>query len=78
MEKAKSKLQRDILLGIHLQLVASSDYQVARRFLRFLIRRRIRLGLDDEDWQLESILQSVGLQPGFTNWRTGSADYYLN
>ena len=61
----KTDLQRKIikyqLINKHTELVSSGKYNVAKNILHFLNHREIRLGLNDEDWETEQILNEAGI-----------------
>lgn len=51
------------LIEKHIELTRGSaeDMRVAKRLLHFLNKGEIRLGLSDEDWRTEQILEEAGV-----------------
>ena len=54
---------RNELMNAHRTLALGSpeDMQAARRILQLLCHGRITLGLGDVDWQVESLLEDLGV-----------------
>lgn len=59
--KLKNKFIRYRLMERHTELVKAGELDVARLVLRFLIKKEIRLGLDDASWMTESELEKAGV-----------------
>ena len=76
MNEARKNLNRAFLLAAHRQHVKEGKYEAARLILRFLIRGRIKLGLDDAAYYLEHLLDGMGFRGSYdSRWYT--VTYYI-
>lgn len=62
----KEKMLRYKVMEFHKQLVRNGQYIAAKRILKFLIRKRIALGMNDVDWFLETSLEKIGCRISYT------------
>jgi len=63
---------------LHIDLVRKGKYEVARRLLHFIIDKRIKLGLGDVDYELEQVLRNIGINPTYTNFRSGTVEFKIH
>lgn len=58
------------LMDLHRKLVRMGEYKAAKKILRLLRKGSILLGLSDTDWQVQCLLEDMGI-PVITTSRNG-------
>ncbi len=49
------------LMDIHRKLIHMGEHQAARKILQLLIRGSIVLGFSNTDWQVQGLLEDMGI-----------------
>ena len=65
-----SKEAKRNLMDLHRRLIRIGEYQVAKKILLLLRKGSILLGLCDTDWQVQCLLEDMGI-PVITTSRNG-------
>lgn len=67
---------KKILMLKYAELIKKGNFYVGRRILWFLQSGHIGLGLGDIDWEVQTILDNIGLH-GIISANGNTARYYL-
>lgn len=73
--KLEKKIRKYKLIEVHQSLVKEGKLFAARKILKFLIKGNVTLGLSDDDYEVESILEKAGCR--FSYGRNYSCTAYL-
>lgn len=77
MEEFKLKtIRKAELYKVHINLVRNGEYEKAKKILKFLIDKRIVLGIGNIDYEVSLILEYLGFYSTISN-RTYNQTFYL-
>lgn len=61
----EKKIRRYKAMEIHRDLVRKGKFKVAKILLKLLKNNKVKLGLDDDSWEVEMICQNLGCRMSY-------------